>query len=119
MRERFSSRTRAYTDEFRSLQHARRALHKLLALLPDKAAIQNDPELRALAQAADDKACNNVHLIYRVQKYEGSSKDYEFSRATMEEHWRAGRRDANHSLSRPAVFRRADALHGVATFDLT
>jgi len=34
-----------------------------------------------------------VHLIYRAKNYEGNSKDYEFSRASMETHWRAGYHD--------------------------
>ena len=34
-----------------------------------------------------------VHLIYRSKHYESQSKDYEFSRASMHEHWAAGLAD--------------------------
>jgi NTE family protein len=40
-----------------------------------------------LALETDAKVYNLIQLIYRAQKYEGNSKDYEFSRRTMEEHW--------------------------------
>ena len=32
-----------------------------------------------------------VHLIHRRKHYETQSKDYEFSRVSMQEHWQAGR----------------------------
>jgi NTE family protein len=116
---RFSSRTRASTDQFKTIQHARRALARVLDMLPDRSILDNDPELRALASAADDKVYNIVHLIYRTQTYEGASADYEFSRATMTEHWMAGHRDATETLKHPQIFQRPETSHGVATFDLS
>jgi NTE family protein len=38
-----------------------------------------------------------VRLIYRGQQ-EGGSKDYEISRRSMEEHWRAGYNDTVRTL---------------------
>jgi NTE family protein len=70
-----------------------------------------------LAAEANKKVCNIVHLIYRAKKYEGSAKDYEFSRQTMEEHWRAGYSAAIKSLSHPEIFEPPDRLEGVRTFD--
>src|SRR6476620_4117472 len=45
-------------------------------------------------KVADRKVYNIVHLNYRPKDYEGSAKDYEFSRTSMKEHWRAGYYDA-------------------------
>jgi NTE family protein len=115
---RFSSRTRANTDQFRRIQRARRAVRRLLEMVPDKDAL-NDPEMQMLVESADEKVFNIVHLIYRAKRYEGSSKDYEFSRATMEAHWADGYQDATRTLRHPDVFKRPDSLDGVATFDLT
>jgi len=56
-------------------------------------------------------------MIYRAKNYEGSSKDYEFSRRTMEEHWRAGHNDGVHTLRHPEVLQRPDNPAGVRTFD--
>jgi NTE family protein len=115
---RFSSRTRANTDHYMKLHRARRAVRKLLDMVPDHAAL-NDPDMRMLEQAADEKVYNLVHLIYRAKRYEGSSRDYEFSRETMDEHWSAGHRDAIRALSDPAVLKRPDNPDGVAIFDCT
>jgi NTE family protein len=46
------------------------------------------------------------HLIYRAQNYEGHSKDYEFSRLSMQDHWRAGYHDAVRTLRHPEILAR-------------
>lgn len=115
---RFSSRTRAATDQFRKSQSLRRALGRLLRQVPEAALNGIDPEVEALLGEADEKVYNIVHLIYRAKRYEGASKDYEFSRATMEEHWASGYEDAARSLCDPEVLRRPQTPDGVATFDL-
>ena len=59
-----------------------------------------------LSSIADDKVYSLVHLIYRSKHYEGHSKDYEFSRLSMEEHWRAGYHDAMRTLRHPEALQR-------------
>jgi NTE family protein len=71
-----------------------------------------------LRPAADRKSYNIVHLIYRSRHYEGHSKDYEFSRLTMEDHWRAGYYDAVRTLRHLEVLERPSHLEGVFTFDV-
>jgi NTE family protein len=112
---RFSSRTRAETDRYKYAQKLRTAFATLHERLPDE--LRGLPETALLAAEADDKVCNIVHLIYRAKIYEGSAKDYEFSRRTMEEHWLAGHRDAAGSLSHREIFEPPDRLEGVRTFD--
>ena len=63
-------------------------------------------------------ADNIIHLIYRAQNYEGHSKDHEFSRLSMQDHWRAGYHDAIRTLRHPEVLARPTSLDGVFTFDL-
>lgn len=116
---RFSSRTRAATDQFKKQQRLRRALGHLLKLVPKEALRNADPEIRLLVDQADERVYNIVQLIYRAKNYEGTSKDYEFSRATMEEHWKTGYYDAVRTLRHPEVLERPDTLDGVATFDLS
>ena len=67
---------------------------------------------------ADDKVYNLIQLIYHAKSYEGTSKDYEFSRLTMEEHWRSGYNDAVRTLRHPEVLQRPNRRDGVVTFDL-
>src|SRR5262252_10466223 len=114
---RFSSRTRAGIDLYKYAQKLRIAFATLLERLPDE--LRDVPEVALLAAEANKKVCNIVHLIYRARKYEGSAKDYEFSRRTMEEHWLAGYHDAVQSLSHREIFEPPDRLEGVRTFDFT
>jgi NTE family protein len=113
---RYSSRTRAATDQFKKAQRLRCASAKLLAQIPKD--LRQTPEAELLASSADEKVYNIVHLIYRSRKYEGASKDYEFSRQTMEEHWKSGYNDTVRTLRHPEVLQRPNGDDGVFTFDL-
>jgi len=113
----FSSRTRAATSEFRRAQTIRRAAFRLLKHTPET--MRDTPEYRLLADEADEKVYNLVHLIYRAKSYEGTSKDYEFSRRTMLEHWQSGYNDAVRTLRHPEVLQRPDNPEGMKVFDLS
>jgi NTE family protein len=112
----YSSRTRSNSDRFRYTQKLRNTFASLLEKLP--ADLQNLPELDVLRPVASAKAYNIVQLIYRAKGYEGDYKDYEFSRLSMEEHWRAGYYDTVRVLRHPEVLQRPDNIEGVLTFDL-
>ena len=112
----FSSRTRASTDQFKNVHRVQRALAALLRRLP--ADLEENDDLKILKSVASDKVYNIIHLIYRAQNYEGHSKDYEFSRLSMQDHWRAGYHDALRTLRHPEVLTRPTSLDGVFTFDL-
>ena len=113
----FSSRTRAATDAFRRMQTLRASFNALLDKMPEE--LRNTPEARLLARASDPAVYNIVQLIYQSATYEGQSKDYEFSRTTMEEHWQAGRRDAERTLAHPEVLTPPARAFAVQTFDFT
>ena len=113
----YSSRTRAGTDNFKHIQQLRRALADLFEKLPE--ALRNGPEAQLLHPLGDHKVYNIVHLIYRAKNYEGHSKDYDFSRASMEEHWGAGYHDAVRTLRHREVLDRPTNLEGIFTFDLS
>jgi NTE family protein len=112
----FSSRTRASTGHFKSVHRVQRALDALLRRLP--ADLEENDDLKILKSVASDKVYNIIHLIYRAQNYEGHSKDYEFSRLSMQDHWRAGYHDALRTLRHPEILARPTSLDGVFTFDL-
>ena len=113
---RYSSRTRLATNQFKKKQILRRATARLLAKIPKE--LLQTPEAEMLVLEADEKVCNLIQLIYRTKHYEGNSKDYEFSRRTMEEHWRSGYNDAVRTLRHPEVLQRPQGMDGVFTFDL-
>ncbi len=113
---RYSSRTRLNTDVFRDAQILRRAARRLYDKLPD--ALRDDPDARLLDAFGDDATITIVHLIHRRAAHQSGSKDYEFSRLTVEEHWKAGRDDVRRSLRRPAWLDRTPPETGIAVFDL-
>jgi NTE family protein len=112
----YSSRTRNNSDRFKYTQRLRNALASLLQKLPDE--LRESPELAILKPHTQAKAYNLIQLIYRAKQYEGDSKDYEFSRLSMEDHWRAGYHDTVRTLRHPEVLERPDNHEGVMTFDL-
>ena len=112
----YSSRTRANSDRFKYTQKIRNALSDLLQKLPEE--LKRTPEFGVLSPVADHKAYNLVQLIYRSKQYEGDSKDYEFSRPSMEDHWSAGYHDTVRTLRHPEVLARPRNHEGVFTFDL-
>jgi NTE family protein len=114
---RFSSRTRAATNQYKRAQRLRIAFANLLEKLP--AGLEGDPDVKMLAAEADHKVCNIVHLIYRRKAYEGTSMDFEFSRRTMEDHWKSGYDDAVRSLDHPEVLQPPDEREGVRTLDFS
>jgi NTE family protein len=114
---RYSSRTRLSTDRFCKAQRMRRAMWELLKELPSD--LRQKPHFKVLTEEAHEKVYNIIELIYHARNYEGSSKDYEFSRRTMEEHWTAGYHDTVRTLRHPEVLQRPTSLDGIRTFDIS
>lgn len=114
---RFSSRTRLNTTNELDRQVIAQAAQRLIAKLPPE--LQDDPDVRALSKVRCESAVDVVHLIYRSKHYESQSKDYEFSRLSMQEHWDAGRADMSHTLHDPRWICHERSATGVHVFDLT
>jgi NTE family protein len=114
---RYSSRTRLSTDRFCKAQRMRRAVWELLKDLPPN--LRDKPYFEVLTEEAHEKVYNIIELIYHARNYEGTSKDYEFSRRTMEEHWMAGYQDTARTLRHPEVLQRPTSPDGIRTFDIT
>ena len=112
----YSSRTRAASTRFRETQMLRNCLADLLRKLPPELA--NEPELALLRPLAERKVWNLIHLIYHAKGYEGDSKDYEFSRQSMVDHWHAGYDDTVRTLSFPRVLERPSSPEGIFIFDI-
>jgi NTE family protein len=114
---RFSSRTRMNTDKNKQLHNARKALRDLIDKLPEE--LKSDPSLEILRKAAKENTVTVVHLIYRSKNYESSSKDYDFSRIGMVEHWGAGERDVHLSMRHTEWLERPQTGETMMTYDLT
>lgn len=113
----FSSRTRANTDRFKEQRRLCHTIESLLEKLPEE--LKQSPEAKLLSKHVDDKVYNIVHLIYHNKNYEGYSKDFEFSRLSMEAHWQSGYCDTLKALKHPEVLQRPRNREGISIFDFS
>jgi NTE family protein len=93
---RYASRTAHNTDQDMKIHTAKVALRALLAALP--ADLRNSPDAELLGDLSWENAVTLVKLCYRRKPYEGASKDYEFSRQAMTDHWKTGLADLRHAM---------------------
>jgi len=113
---RYSSRTRLTTHMLRERHDIRHAINELHKLLP--------PELASTDQAKRLHAhgcvttMDIVQLIYRPDEPQGSLKDFEFSRPTMELRWEQGLADARTTLEASPWLALPPSELGVRVFDV-
>jgi len=108
---RFSSRTRMVSDLVRDRHQLHQRLRRLADLLPPER--RHSAAVQDLLAGLADPTITLVHVIHRRKAYETQTKDYEFSRLSMVEHWQAGSADMGASLqllahsgpARPGEFR--------------
>lgn len=112
----YSSRTRMNTDTLTSSLNLQEQLAELLKSLP-KAQLDN-PLVAMLCAQLEHAPVDVMQLIYRQKSYELDSKDYEFSRISVQEHWEAGLHDVDHSFTHREWLRRVSHGAGVTTWDL-
>lgn len=113
----FSSRTRLNTDEFREKHALKQAICELAKHLPKEK--KSDPALAKFIELGESREVSIVHLIYRPNHYNGPTKDYEFSRRSMREHWRAGLHDGQKTLAHDDWKTPPSDKQGIAVYDLT
>src|SRR3546814_11639099 len=76
------------TDMLMQRRKLQTALATLLDRLPPD--MQDAEDVKMLCAAAREMPVSVVHLIHRSRRWQSNSKDYEFSRRSMLEHWAAG-----------------------------
>ena len=112
---RFSSRTRLNTDANLRIHELKTALRRLVSALP--AELRELPDVAVINDFVDDGAVAVVQLVYRSKPYEGGSRDYEFSRQSMLEHWTSGVGDVRRAMAQRELFERKLAPGDTAVFD--
>jgi NTE family protein len=113
----YSSKTRFNTNRVKELEAMRVALGRLLKKLPAK--IRNDPDYIVLKPIADyTRKVTLMHLINRRLSHSSSAKDYEFSRATVRQHWEAGLDDVRRSCAHVDWSKVAQSDEGIQVLDL-
>jgi NTE family protein len=114
---RFSSRTRMNTDKNKTIHNAIKAIGDLLGKLPEE--LNSDPSVVFLKEVTKENMVTVIHLIYRSKLYESSSKDYNFSRLNMVDHWQSGERDLGLAMRHTEWFERPQNGETMVTHDLT
>lgn len=112
---RYSSRTRMNTAQAMRMHQLRNAARNLLKKLPPEMA--NDPDVKTMAETARSLNVTVMHLINRETAYDTQSKDYEFSRLSMQEHWRDGYDHVSNALKEKAWLNRQIPAKGMVTID--
>lgn len=113
---RYSSRTRAGTDTLRQLHDLRHNINTLWEKLPDQ--LRATPEGLFLNQFRCVTTMDIAQLIYRPHEPQGQSKDFEFSRSTMEARWAQGSADARLTIAASPWLTPMAPEEGARTFDV-
>jgi len=113
---RYSGRTRLTTDALREKHDVRHAINELHKLLPPDLA--STEQAKRLYEFGCVTQMDVVQLIYRPNEPQGSAKDYEFSRATMEARWQQGGSDARATLQAAPWLAPMPEELGVRVFDV-
>ncbi|WP_234051187.1 MULTISPECIES: patatin-like phospholipase family protein [unclassified Xanthobacter] len=111
----YSSRTRYTTDVFRRVQELRQKLYETLQRIPEQ--LRSDEDQALIDDYASSGPVNICHLIYQEKSYERESKDYEFSYASMNDHWQTGYEDTVKTLQRGEWLKKPDDI-GIVVHDI-
>jgi len=93
----YSSKSRFNIDRIQEMGELAAAGRGLLGRLPP--GLKSDPDAQKLAAACDERSWLIIRLINTRPSRSGFVKDFEFSRATIEEAWIAGVEDVRRSIS--------------------
>ena len=112
----YSSKQRFSAERIKELGDLRAALCGLLETLP--AELKASPDAQKLTALCDDRQWTIGRLINQRLPSVSNTKDYEFSRATVGEHWEAGLDDVRRSVANLDWIKPTDIGPGVQVYDL-
>jgi len=112
----FQSKTRFSYDQVRAIEAMRSTLADVLAKLP--ASLRSDPQVEKLLEISQRGPLTLIHLVNRHDTKSSDFKDYEFSRATVDDLWAAGHDDVQKVLKHPDSCQVTDLGNGVRVFDI-
>ena len=112
----FQSKTRFSYEQVRTIEELRSTLADVIAKLP--ANLRADPQVKKLEEISRRGRLSLVHLVNRCDTKSSDFKDYEFSRATVDQLWQAGRDDVQTVLQHPDACSVSDLGNGVRVFEL-
>ena len=111
----YSSKQRFQTERAKELAELRGALMRLLDKLP--AGLKADADAQQLATLCDKREWTIVRLVNARLTHVSQTKDYEFSRATVEEHWSAGLEDIRSTVANREYIKPTKLGPGIRFYD--
>ena len=112
----YSSKQRLSIERLKEFGELRAALCSLLNKLP--ADLKANSDAQKLSALCDDRDWTIGRLINQRLPHVSYNKDYEFSRATVQEHWAAGLEDVRRSVANLDTLKPTDIGPGVRVYDL-
>ena len=114
----YSSRTRYGSSMLTQIQSLKHSIDNLVKHLPPD--MRSHPAVLELMQHGSPQQIDLVQLVYRPAVRALPSADYEFSRASVMERWRAGAADIGFCIDNPEWLHKtpSDAEAGVNVYDL-
>ncbi|GGF64187.1 membrane protein [Azorhizobium oxalatiphilum] len=112
----YSSRTRYTTDLFRRVQLLRTRHAEAVMRIPEQ--LRTDDDRQTLDDYEKSGPVNICHLIYQEKSYERDFKDYEFSGASMRDHWQSGIEDTMKTLRHRKWLEMPDKSEGIVIHDV-
>jgi NTE family protein len=112
----YASKQRFTKERVQEIGELRQALADLLAKLPAK--LKSDPAARKLATFCDNRQWLIARLTNPRLEHSLQSKDYEFSRATVLDHWSAGLEDVRYAVVNRQTLESTGLIPGVRFCDL-
>jgi len=112
----YSSKQRFSTEHAVKIGQLRGALIRLLDKLPVD--LRADPDAQLLATLSDNRQWMVVRLTNRRLAHVSQTKDYEFSRATVNEHWSAGLEDVRRAVANRDVITPTSLIPGVRVYEV-
>ena len=111
----YASKQRFNVDHVKQIGELRGALIRLIDKLPPR--LRNDPDAKRLASLCDGREWSVVRLVNERLAHVSQTKDYEFSRATVDEHWAAGLEDVRRAVANRDVMTPNKLLPGVSVYE--
>lgn len=114
----YSSRTRYGSSMLTQLQSLKHSIDNLVKHLPPN--MRKHPAVLQLLEHGSPQQIDLIQLVYRPAVRALPSADYEFSRASVMERWRAGAADIGFCIDNPEWLHKtpSDAEAGVNVYDL-
>jgi NTE family protein len=112
----YQSKQRLSNARIREIEALRSILADVIEKLPKS--LLSDPQVQKLTEVSRRDPLSLIHLVNQHDTGSTHFKDYEFSRATVDDLWRSGRSDVEKALTHPEACRVTDYGNGVQVFEL-